>query len=54
MKVYVLVVLQNTPFPVAVEVFERKMDAIRMKEEIIRQYEGNRVYVYEREVRCNV
>lgn len=48
-RVYVLVVLQGkTPFPIDVKVFRKKEEAEKEKERIEKQYEGNRVYLFER------
>lgn len=51
MRVYVVVTLQgNVPFPVGVDVCESYETAQQLAEQFCEQYEGNRVYVFEREV----
>lgn len=51
MKIYIVVVLQNVPFPVRVDGFRSREVAYLLADMMRKQYEGNRVYVYEREVR---
>ena len=50
MEVYVVVTMQNTPFPVDVDVFSDVKEATKAAEKILSEYEGNRVYMFRRRV----
>jgi len=50
MPVYVVVVLQDIPFPVSVEIFSTLDEATAFANNAKIQYESNRVYVYERHI----